>query len=301
MTGLRPLTRAALAAALALVPATTAFTADATVPFADVDNDGVFGPNDVALTDLLTDGRFDTSQAEGRWQPPTSGKVGIVVPAGAKKVAPKGGVLLLAASGDVTVASDLSNPVRDGAILLVSTGGGVHVAPGVKIAGGDFVKLVADGDVTIGDGATLATKGRDFEDRLSVVSRTGNITVGQKVTLTGGGLCQVATADDTGGQISIGPKSKVNGAGNLQVTAGLDLTLDGTLIAAPSILVGSHASVHSPGHAMIRGATLKAGGDDGRIHIYADGGLGSMVDLTGTKVKVSDPANVLITADMVID
>jgi hypothetical protein len=299
MTGIRPLTRAALAAALVLVPVTAAFSADAVAPFADVDNDGVFGPNDVAITDFLADGRFNTSEAEGRWTPP-AGKVGIVVPAGARRFAPKGGVLLLAASGDVTVNADLSNPVRDGAILLVANGA-VHVAPGVKISGGDFVKLVAEGDVTIGDGATLATKGRDFEDRLSIVSRLGNITVGQKVTLSGGGLCQVATADDTGGQITIGPKSKVNGSGNLQVTSGLDLTLDGSSISAPSILLGSHASVHSPGHAMIRGASIKAGGEDGRVHIYADGGEGSMVDLTGTKMKVSDQANVLITADMVLN
>jgi len=296
MTGIRRLPRVVLAAALAL--ATSAFAADAVVPFADVDNDGVFGANDVDLTPLLADGRFDTAEAEGDWQPPTSGPVGIVVPAGARKFAPKGGVLLLAASGDVTIAADLSNPVRDGAILLVA-GGAIHVAPGVKIAGGDFVKLVAEGDVTIGDGATLSTRGRDFEDRLSVVSRAGSVTVGERATLAGGGLCQVATAEETGGQITIGPKTKITGSGNLQVTAGLDLMLDGAQLASPSMLLGSHASLRSPGHAMIRGATLRAGGRDGRIHIYADGGAGSMVDLTGTKMKANE-ANVLITADTVI-
>jgi hypothetical protein len=299
MTGLRSATRAALAAALVLVPVTAALSADAVAPFADVDNDGVFGPNDVALTDLLADGRFNTAEAETGWTPP-AGRVSIVVPAGARRFAPKGGVLLLAASGDVTVNADLSNPVRDGAILLVATGN-LHVAADVRISGGDFVKLVADGDITVGDGATLSTKGRDFEDRLSVVSRLGNITVGQKATLAGGGLCQVATADDTGGQITVGPKTRIAGSGNLQVTSGLDLMLDGASISAPSILLGSHASVHSPGHAMIRGASLKAGGSDGRIHIYADGGEGSMVDLTETRMKINDHTNVLITADMVIE
>jgi hypothetical protein len=52
---------------------------------------------------------------------------------------------------------------------------------------------------------------------------------------------------------------------------------------------------------MIRGASLKAGGADGRIHIYADGGEGSMVDLSGTRMRISDHANVLISADTVIE
>ena len=83
------------------------------------------------------------------------------------------------------------------------------------------------------------------------------------------------------------------------MTAGRDLVLDGSTLSAERLLVGSHSSDRSPGQATLRGATIKAGGDSPEVHIYADGGVGSMVDLTGSKMK-ADPSIVLITADTVM-
>lgn len=291
----RTISLAALALGLALA-SRTALAAPGV--FADLDNDGQLSAGDVMVDDLLADGRFSTAEAEGPYTPPT-GPVGLVIPASVKKLVTKDNLILIA-SGDVTIDADIQAASADALLLIVSTGGQIKVAPGVKLVGGDFVKLSAEGDILIGGGAGLSTKGHDFGNVLSIVSRTGDVVVGDKATLNGGGLCQVATPDVGGGQISIGPRSKLSASdGSVQVTAGLDLTMDGVQVTSPSIFLGSHASIHSPGHAMIRGASLKAGGDDGRIRIYADG-VGGMVDLTDTRMRLSNLGNVLITADQVV-
>ena len=267
-------------------------------PFADLDNDGQFTPGDVTISSLLSDGRFSTNEAEGSYQPP-AGPVGIVLPAGAK-VSQRTGNLVLIASGDLTVDTDVSAVANDSIVLLVSTGGNITVAPGVHITGGMFVKLSAAGNVTVGDGASFQTRGHDFGDVLSIVSTGGSIDIGEKVSLNGGGLCQVATSDDGGGAILIGAKSKLAAtAGDVQVTAGMDLAMNGVTVNAPGILIGSHASENGPAEALIEGSMLKAGGTDGRIHVYADG-VGGMVNLSGTHMKLSDSANILITADQVV-
>jgi hypothetical protein len=286
----------ALVAALTCVPVVATAQSG---PFADLDNDGRLGPGDVAIGSLLADGRFSTAESEGDYVAP-AGPVSVVIEG--KKIVLKGKSLVVIASGDLTVNASLMATTPDTLVLLVSTGGKITFGPDVRVNGGDFVKLSADGDIDLGNGCALTTKGRDFGDVVSVVSMHGNITIGTQCTLSGGGLLQVATPDDGGGQITIGGKSKLSaGEGNVQVTSGLDLTLDGVTISGPGITLGSHASIHSPGHAMIRGSQLRAGGADGRIRIYADGGTGSMVDLTDTRMRISDTGTVDISADQIVN
>ncbi|HZP42047.1 MAG TPA: hypothetical protein VFD84_11135 [Candidatus Binatia bacterium] len=297
---MKPIARIAIPIALALTFALVARPATADVgPFADLDGDGQLGPGDVPIADLLKDGRFSTAEAEGAYQPAT-GPVGVVVPASAKKLSLKSGNLVLIASGDLTIDADVNASSPDSVVLLVSTGGSITVAPGVRIAGGMFVKLSAAGNVTVGDGAAFQTRGHDFGDVLAIVSTGGSIDIGERVSLNGGGLCQIATADEGGGAILIGPKSKLAAtAGNVQVTAGMDLVMNGVTITAPDLLLGSHAGERGPAEAYVRKSTLKAGGRDGRIRIYADG-AGGMVDLSGTRMKIADTANLLITADQIV-
>jgi hypothetical protein len=296
----KPIARIAAPIVLALGLAFGPHTAAADVgPFADLDNDGQFTPGDVPISSLLADGRFSTDEAEGAYRPPV-GPVGIVIPAGSKKITTKTGNLVLIASGDLTVDADLNAAGTDSIVLLVSTGGKITVAPGVHITGGMFVKLSAAGDVTVGDGSVFQTRGHDVGDVLAIVSTGGSIDIGQRVSLNGGGLCQVATADTGGGAILIGANSKLAATqGTVQVTAGMDLVMNGTQVSSPDILLGSHAGADGPAEAFIRSSMLKAGGADGHIHIYADG-TGGMVDLSDTHMKLMDSANLLITADQII-
>lgn len=297
---MNPIARTAAPIVLALTFALGPQTAAADVgPFADLDGDGQFTPGDVMISDLLADGRFSTAEAEGAYQPPV-GPVGIVIPAGAKKITTKTGNLVLIASGDLTVDADLNAAGVDSVVLLVSTGGKITVAPGVHITGGMFVKLSAAGDVTVGDGDVFQTRGHDAGDVLAIVSTAGSIDIGQRVSLNGGGLCQVATADGGGGAILVGDKTKLNAtAGTVQVTAGMDLVMNGAQVSSPEILLGSHAGDRGPAEAFIRSSMLKAGGSDGHIHIYADG-TGGMVDLSETHMKLANSANLLITADQIM-
>jgi hypothetical protein len=274
---------------------------DGSQAFVDVNNDGKYGPGDVAIGDLLSDGRFDTSKAERGYTPP-AGKVSVVIPAGARGVVPRNNNFILIASGDITVNESLTLTSKIRTLLLVSTGGKITVGEGVSIIGGAFMKLDAEGDVVLGDNCTLSTRGNSFSAVTAVVSHTGNVTLGDRCVVNGGGLAQVATPEDGGGQINVGQKTKISSTrGTAQVTAGLDLMMDGVQVTSPSILLGSHASVHSPGHAMIRNAMLRAGSSNGRIRIYADGGSGSMVNLHNTKFRIGNPESVLITADQVIE
>jgi hypothetical protein len=269
--------------------------------FVDVDNDGKYGPGDVVIDDLFADGRFDTSKAERGYTPP-AGKVGVVIPAGARGLVPRNGNFILIASGDITVNESLTVTSKTRTLLLVSTGGKITVGDDVAIVGGAFMKLDAQDDVVLGDNCKLSTRGNSFSAVTAVVSHTGDVVVGSRCELTGGGLTQLATPEDGGGQVLVGNKTRISATrGTAQVTAGLDLMMDGTQVTSPNILLGSHASVHSPGHAMIRNAMLRAGTSRGRIRIYADGGSGSMVDLSNTKVRLSNPEFVLITADQIIE
>lgn len=291
---LRKTIHAAFALTLAVAPAAMAVDE----PFADLNNNGVFDGQDVLIGALLEDGRFSTDEAEGAYQPP-AGPVGIVVPADARKVTADD--LVLIASGDVTIEADLTARDRESILLVVSTGGGITVAERTRLKAGNFLKLSAAGDVTVGDRCSFKTNGKDFGDVASLVSQTGNITLGERVLVKSGGLCQVATTDEGGGQIHIGDRSNLSsGTSAVQVTAGLDVEIDGARLTGPNLLVGSNQSVHSPGRAMILGSRLTGKGHDAFIRIYANGGTGSMVDLSDTTIKLKEEDNLLITADQIL-
>lgn len=299
---------ATVALAIGLGPAAVLAGGSQPVPFADLDNDGVFGPGDVAIADLIAnDGTFDTSQAEGKYTPP-AGKVGIVVPG---KFNLKFPALVLVASGDITLAGDLTAAGSDSVMILVSTGGAIHLAPGVKVSADSFVKLSAQGDVEVGAGASIRSRSRDDGTVVAIVSQGGAIDVATKTTLSANGLVQLATADDTGGSIRLGARTKVtSGGGSVEITAGLDLTLDGVKVTGPSVVIGSHSSAHNalgtaaatkgPGFAAVRNSAIKGGMNDGLVQLYADGGAGSVLDLTGTQIKVPSDQSLMLDAAHII-
>ncbi len=273
-------------------------------PFADLDNDGVFGPGDVPIGKLINnDGQFSTDKAEGAFKP-QAGPVGIVVPdrfIGKKKA------VVLKASGDITVLGDITVPGTGGVIFLLSNGGAVHVADNVRLFTDTIIQLIGLGDVEVGSSVEMRSRSNSFA-MVALSSQDGDVSVGTDANIGAAGLIELSTGEETGGSVSVGEGSRIaSGAGSARLTAGTEVQMDGVRLAARTIVVGSYASTRNargtgmgPGYASVRNSQIRGTGGAASVHIFAEGGDGSTIDITRTKVQVKDRDALELDADVIV-
>lgn len=273
-------------------------------PFADLDNDGVFSEGDVRIGKALSnDGQFTTEKADANYKP-ALGPVGVVFPG---KFVSKKRALIVKASGNIIVNGDLSAAGAGGVIFLVSSGGSVTIADGVRFTTDSILQVVGMHDVSVGGNCNLRSKSNDFA-MVSVASQEGDVSVGAGCQLGAAGMVEVTTGDLTGGSVTIGEGARlVAGSGSLRVTAGGDLQVEDATLNGRDVLMGSHHSTRTgrsagsmgPGYASIRSSQIRSGGD-GSVHLFAGGGDGSTLDITKTSVKVKDRESVRYDADVIV-
>jgi hypothetical protein len=278
-----------------------AWAATTTGPFADLDGDGVFSAGDVPLGKALgNDGVFDATRADAGWKP-MDGIVNVVFPA---RYVSKKRVLVVKTNGDITVHGSLGAAGNGGVIVLLSTGGAVHVDGGLRLTTDSVLQLIGMGNVDVGDRVQLYAKSGDFS-MVSIASQAGDVTIGSNVQVGAQGLVEITTGDATGGVVQIGPGSRVaSGGGSARLTAGNDVSLTGIKVSAQNVLIGSHASPRTgragamgPGYAAVRDSMVKA--PHGQVHIFADGS-GGTIDVTKTALQASSRDEVTLDADIIV-
>lgn len=277
----------------------------ASEPFADLDNDGVFGPGDVPIGKLINnDGQFSTDKAEGAFKP-QAGPVGIVVP---DRFVGKKRAVVLKASGDITVNGDISAPGQGGVIFLLSTGGSVRVADNVRFSTDAVMQLIALDDVEVGSNVELRSKSNQFA-MVALSSQNGDVTVGDDANIGAAGLIELSTGQQTGGTVSVGQGSRVaSGSGSARLTAGNEVRIENVRVTGRNVVIGSHASsrgargagASGPGYASVRNCQIRGNSGDASVHIFADGGDGSTIDITRTKVQVKDRDALNLDADVIV-
>jgi hypothetical protein len=260
-------------------------------PFADLDNDGVFSDGDVDIEAMVEDdGYFSTSEL-------TEGRAGIVVPG---KVSVRTRALVLVASGDITVDGNLSANGAGAVIFLMSNGGNVTILPGTKINTASILQVVAAGDVEIGDRSQLRAKSHDFS-MISVASARGDVNVGGRCSLGASTMVEITTQTGSGGDVNVGPSTRVWGGNSMRVTAGKQVMADESLLSADAILLGSHSGLEgrtAGGAGMVSAHGADIHSRNGTVHIFAEGD-GGVIDLTGASVDAPGHA-VVLDADVVV-
>ena len=267
---------------------------------ADMNNNGVCDAGDVNIEkQIANDGYFSTARSEGNYQAGTD-KVGIVL---SGRITGKSGILYLVASGDIVVKDVAGASSETSAAILSSTGGEIRIADNARVRAGLMLKLTAAGDILIGDKATLFTRNHDYGGTLYVYSSGGAVRVGQKASLSGDGFTSITTNDTAGSDVSVGAGAHIwSTRSSVAVTAGNAVDVRHASIAGDAVLIGSHASgsaraAAGPGQTTLTNCTVagKAG-----VRVFAGGGEGSMVDVSGTQFDVADPDSVSLEADVVV-
>jgi hypothetical protein len=277
----------------------------ASEPFADLDNDGVFGPGDVPIAKLINnDGQFSTDKAEGAFKP-QAGPVGVVIP---ERFVGKKHAMVIKASGDITVQGDINVPGAGGVIFLLSTGGSVHVADNVRFSTDAIMQLIALDDVEVGSNVEMRSKSNSFA-MVALSSQNGNVTVGDEANIGAAGLIELSTGEQTGGSVSVGQGSRIaSGSGSARLTAGNEVLMDGVRVTGRNVVIGSHASTRGarsaggsgPGYAAVRNSQIRGNGGAASVHIFAEGGDGSTIDMSRTKVQVKDRDALELDADIIV-
>jgi hypothetical protein len=289
-----------LATVLAFGFARGAMAGSTPEPFADMDNDGVFGPGDVEIGKLLSnDGQFDVTRSEGSWQG-TTARVGVVFPG---RFASRKRVLVVKATGDIAVHGSVGAAGQGGVVVLLSTGGKVVVDDGVRVTTDSILQLIGQDDVEIGDMVQLLAKSGDFS-MVSLASQSGDVIVGSGVNIGADGMVELATGRDVGGSIRVAKGSRMtSGSGHARVTAGGDVDVQGLRLSAQDVLIGSYSTTRSVGRAGaagyvgVRNSLIKA--PHGQVQMFADGD-GGTIDITKTSVTAGSRDAVTLNADVIV-
>ncbi len=276
----------------------------ASEPFADLDNDGVFGPGDVPIGKLLNDGQFSTDKAEGAYKP-QAGPVGVVFPS---RFVGKKRAVVVKASGDVTVLGDITVPGQGGVLFLLSTGGSVHIADGLRFQTDSIMQFIALEDIKVGANVEMRSKSNQFA-MVAITSQSGDVAVGDEANIGAAGLVELSTGQETGGSVSVGRGSRLaSGSGSARVTAGDELAIEDVRVTGRNVIIGSHGSRRAarsagaagPGYAAVRNCQIRGNGGDASVRIFAEGGNGSTIDITRTKVQVKDRDALNLDADVIV-
>lgn len=267
---------------------------------ADLNNNGVCDAGDVSVDKQISnDGYFSTARNESGYKAP-EGKVGLVL---SGKISGKGGVVYLVASGDIVVNDLIGSGADNSAVILVSTGGSIIVEDNAKIRTGLFLKLSAAEDVLLGSKVILNARNHEFGGQLYVYSSNGAIRVGEKTAISGDGYTSVATNDDTGDDVTVGAGARIwSSKASVAITAGKSVSMRNASIGGDAVVIGSHASEGArsqggPGQTTVKNCMVEG---EGGVRVFADGGEGSTVDVTGTDFKVPSPSDVTLEADIIV-
>ena len=267
---------------------------------ADMNNNGACDAGDVNIEkQIANDGYFSTARSEGNYQA-GEGNVGIVL---SGRITGKSGVVYLVASGDIVIKDAVGGGSENSAVILSSTGGSIKLAANGKIRSGLMLKMTAAGDILLGEKANLYTRNHDYGGSLYVYSSGGAVRVGDKTSISGDGFTSVTTNDSTGGDLTVGAGARIASVRSaVSVTAGKSVDIRKAAIGGSSVLIGSHASADArahggPGQTTLTNSTIS--GSRG-VRVFADGGEGSMVDVSGTQFDVADPSAISLDADVVV-
>lgn len=268
---------------------------------ADLNNNGVCDAGDVSVDkQIANDGYFSTARSENGYKAPTDSKVGLVL---SGKISGKGGVVYLVASGDIIVNDLVGSGADNSAVILVSTGGSIKVADNARIKTGLFLKLSAAEDVLLGNKVILNARNHEFGGQLYVYSSNGAIRVGEKSAISGDGYTSVVTNDDTGDDVTVGAGARIwSSKASVAITAGKSVSMRNAGVAGDSVVIGSHASEGArsqggPGQTTVKNCMVEG---EGGVRVFADGGEGSTVDVSGTDFKVPSPSDVTLEADIIV-
>jgi hypothetical protein len=166
----------ALSLLLLVVSPSRAVEAAPPVPFEDVNDNGVFDGNDRDISAV-----FQTTEFIYFTTPHS-----IVIPAGVPLTSPeKWAGFYVDAGKSITVNSNMTSAAYAGLVDLQANGGRLTVGPGVVINGRDYVSLRARGDVVVGAGASLVSRGVSANlGTVHVRTEAGDVIVGARVKFT---------------------------------------------------------------------------------------------------------------------
>jgi hypothetical protein len=158
---------------LLLLSASRVVDAAAPVPFEDVNDNGVFDGNDKDISAVFQTTEFIY------YRTPHS----IVIPAGVPLTSPeKWAGFFLDAGKSITVNSNMTSAAYAGLVDLRAMGGRLTIAPGVVINGRDYVSFQARGDVVLGAGSSVVSRGVSANlGTVHVRSEAGDVMVGAGV------------------------------------------------------------------------------------------------------------------------
>jgi hypothetical protein len=217
---------------LLLLSASRVVEAASPVPFEDVNDNGVFDGNDKDISAVFQTTEFIY------FRTPHS----IVIPAGAPLTSPeKWAGFYLDAGKSITVNSNMTSAAYAGLVDLRAMGGRLTIGPGVVINGRDYVSLQARGDVVLGAGASLVSRGVSANlGTAHVRSEAGDVSVGASVkfnTLRDVFMTAVA------GDITFGSGFRMNAAQGALFVDADRITLNGAQIRVIGVILQASGPV----------------------------------------------------------
>ena len=261
-------------------PSILAAVTQKTFPFEDVNNNGIWdeGVDRDITSELLPNDWYIY------FKTPNS----IVIPAGIKFLRSKGDFTgyTLEAGKNLTINSSINSVVYGGTVDLRADGN-ITIGPKVTLNGRDYVTVYADGNINLGDGSSLASRGGSANfGSITVRSEAGNISFGKKVRITPLNELFVMAM---GGDISSAPGLQISSSKDRISFYGQQISIDGSLLRAEYITIdgsGKPLSVRNSRISVPR---------NGLLHIS---NIGSSIDIRGTILpKIND---IRLSADTVL-
>jgi len=190
--------------------------------FVDVDNDGLWSDGDLPLAPFLDpEGYgFDARFPQPGWVPRTH-PVGIVVQG---RTYFTGEFVDVTATGNIIVRGDVQAKGRDCRVTLETLGGDITIEPNTRVKGSsDFVfEALFGGDIFVGAGATLQTKGEQSELGLKA---DGELVVESGTQIKIGGYYPWITLRGADG-VHLRPGVRIQGSSHSQIDVLSDADLD---------------------------------------------------------------------------
>lgn len=273
--------------------------AGASASCVDFNNNGVCDTGDVPLMPLLQSGNgfMNTSLLARPATAPTNGPVRVVLD-GLRPPAGFAGVL---ASGNVHINGKVSTNA-DGFFSVRTTGGDIDVAPGASIKVGDlFGQLIAGpgGNVNIGAGATISSRGGDSPSTITVSGDNVSIGDGARLVAQGYNASLRVFADGAltvGNGVTLATSGPDEGPGSVSITAHSNVTLNDATIAGRGVRVSALAASESLArHIKISGSKITISHGDGDVQLKADPGIDGQGSNSITNTKIA-PAGVTVDA-----
>lgn len=268
--------RAALFLGLVMLAA-WAGEATAAAPFEDVNDNGIFDGADKDISAVFQTTEFIY------YKTPHS----IVIPAGSPLTSPeKWAGFYLQAGKSITVNANITSAAYAGLVDLRAIGGRLTIGPGVVLNGRDYLSLAARGDIVLGAGASLVSRGVSANlGTVQMRTETGDIVVGANVKLT---TLRDVFMTAVAGDIAVGPGLRLSAPQGMLFADADRVTINGAQLRFTGLIVHAADPVELKGNRLMLPKL-------GTILVHNPT---STVDLTGTALP---KIGVTIVAGQVID